>query len=270
MIQDQPLFDIRVLDKGYVQLGSLEEDVLGTDNKTVNAARASYGKSSKVLDDRGRKLMARLGRDGHTSPTRHSALSLYIKCPLFVARQWRTHVIAAAQSEELNSFNEISGRYTEFQDEFYYPDQYYVQSTTNKQASAEPLDFDHNVRAKSRLHTVTAMCYNEYKKQIEEGVSREDARIMLPQNLYTQFMWTASVQALAHFIQLRNSPHAQRAIRLYAEAVEQIARAIFPESIALLLSPTKPTPEQLALCSDEELRAVINQRYLKEVASVSA
>jgi thymidylate synthase (FAD) len=225
---------IPCLDKGHVSLGSREEDVMGTDLKVVNAARVSFASRATEMNERHVKLIKFLAEHGHTSPFRHAAMSFRVKIPLFVAAQWRTHMVASALQSELHSYNETSARYVEMKEDFYEPKVWRSQAKSNRQASGEDLAEP----VSTQLHIMQSAWHQEaltlYRSALSVGASREMARMFLPPSLYTEFMWTASLHAIAHFIFLRDSEHAQAEIQEYARAIKQIAEQFFPNSIATL------------------------------------
>ena len=212
--------EVRVLDLGFVQA----IDYMGNDNDVVQAARVSYGPSTrKVHDDRG--LLRYLMRHRHTTPFEMCEVKLRCKMPIFVARQWIRHRTA--------NVNEMSLRYSEAPDEFYAPALEHVtlQSTTNKQgrdAEAEvPLELRERVRALLRARN--DQCYADYQELAGElGIARELARTILPVSLYTQWIWKIDLHNLLHFLDLRLDPHAQVEIRVFAEAIAAFVRAWVP------------------------------------------
>ena len=122
--------EIKVLDKGFVRL----IDHMGSDLSVVNAARVSFGKRKEAFEEGDAKLIGYLAEHEHTSPFRHTALTLHVKAPIFVFRQWMKHRIGS-------EFNEISGRYVEFpEDEFFVPETFRKQAKVNKQGSEGEID----------------------------------------------------------------------------------------------------------------------------------
>lgn len=231
---------IDVLDHGFVDL----VDSMGTDLTVVNSARVSFGKRKSSLSDGDCKLIEYLAEHKHWSPFRHVILQFHCKVPEFVARQWYKHVVGIAYSEGPvvdHAWNEISMRYVDAGDfDFYQPEGFRKQSTDNKQASTEELVPDQygNLWASYRGHSQQALAL--YRELVSKGVAKEQARGVLPLNVYTEFYWTISLQALANFIKLRQHAGAQYEIRLYADALEQLARQVVPVSLeALLTTPKK-------------------------------
>ena len=210
--------EYRVLDKGFVRL----VDYLGGDQRIVQAARVSYGAGTKTYrEDRG--LIHYLMRNDHTSPFEQVVLTFHAKMPIFVARQWVRHRTAR--------LNEISGRYSVMEEEFFVPSvaDIAVQSSDNKQGrSNEPVD-DETARFVTELFDDEQQrSYRAYEQLLERGIARELARVNLPLSLYTQWYWQIDLHNLYRFLALRMDPHAQREIRAYAEVLFEIARAVCP------------------------------------------
>jgi len=214
--------EIKVLDRGFVRL----VDYMGGDARIVQTARVSYGEGTKtVREDAG--LIDYLMRHQHTSPFEHVVLEFHCKMPIFVARQWIRHRTAR--------LNEISGRYSVMDQEFYVPepDQINRQSTTNKQgrdAGDVPPELRQQVIDILRRDQGTA--YAGYEEMIHDGIARELARINLPLSLYTQWYWQMDLHNLFHFIKLRADQHAQWEIQQYAKAIAGIAQAVAPQAYA--------------------------------------
>jgi len=212
--------EVPVLDLGFVQA----IDYMGTDEDIVQAARVSYGPSTrKVHDDRG--LLRYLMRHRHTTPFEMCEVKFRCKMPIFVARQWIRHRTA--------NVNEMSLRYSEAPDEFYVPklEAVTLQSTTNKQGrdaeTALPAEQQASVVALMRARNDQA--YADYQRLAGElGIARELARTVLPVSLYTQWIWKIDLHNLMHFLDLRLDPHAQIEIRVFAEAMAEFVKAWVP------------------------------------------
>ena len=229
---------IKVLDHGFVEL----VDSMGDDLTVVNSARVSFGKRKKTLSEADSKLIRYLAEHRHWSPFRHVQFQFHCKVPEFVARQWYKHVVGIAYSEVPvvdHAWNEISLRYVDASEfNFYTPEGFRQQSENNKQASKDELVADPEHRLKDAYDTHCHQALNLYHQMIEAGVAREQARGVLPLNIYTEFYWTISLQALANFIHLRKHPGAQYEIRLFADALEQLARQVVPVSLDALMTTT--------------------------------
>jgi len=198
----------KALDKGFVKL----VEFMGGDQRAVDSARVSFGSVSKGTEQ-DRKLIEYLLANGHLSPFEHSVFQFHIKCPIFVARQWMRHRIA--------SYNEISARYTEVKDEFYYPDAFRVQDKINRQGSVRSGALEQEKMLAVYDKAIKAS-YAAYTELLEAGAAREMARMVLPVAQYTQFHWTINARSLLNFIDLRADAHAQYEIRQYAGAISEI------------------------------------------------
>ena len=204
----------KTLDKGFVKL----VEFMGGDQRAVDSARVSFGSVSKGTEQ-DRKLLEYLLANGHLSPFEHSVFQFHIKCPIFVARQWMRHRIA--------SYNEISARYTEVKEEFYYPEAFRVQDKINRQGSVRSGALEQEKLLAIYDKTIKAS-FAAYSELLEAGVAREMARMVLPVAQYTQFHWTINARSLLNFISLRADAHAQYEIRRYADAITEIFRAKMP------------------------------------------
>jgi thymidylate synthase (FAD) len=217
--------EIPVLDRGFVQL----IDHMGSDLSIVNAARVSFGKRKEAFEEGDAKLVSYLAAHEHTSPFRHTALTFHVKAPIFVFRQWMKHRIGS-------EFNEISGRYVEFpEDEFFVPAAFRQQAKVNKQGSEGEISEANRDKAQELFLATCRNSVAQYKELIALGVCREQARCVLPLGLYSEVYWTASLQAVAHFIHLRTDGHAQWEIQQYGHAIRQATEAIFPVGLKALL-----------------------------------
>lgn len=230
--------NIKTFDNG---LGSVElQDVFGNDLAVINAARVSYGKSHDILSYEDMKLIEYLAKHKHYSPFRHCFLKFRIDMPEFVARQFYKHTIGSTwgtNNHDVHAWNEISGRYTSSHinsDAFYFPKEFRAQSKVNKQVSVVSDELDH-AGYHSEIIQYCLQGLDLYNDLISEGVAREQARMVLPVNLRTQVIWTASLQAVAHFISLRNKPESQYEIQVFADAIQQLTLSHFPYSVKALL-----------------------------------
>jgi len=218
---------VTVLDKGEVEL----IDTLGTDLTVVNSARVSFGNRKTEFDKKDRGLMNYLAEHKHHSPFRHIMLQFRVKAPEFVLRQWYKHVVGAETTSSYptkdHAWNEISGRYKPVED-YYYPKEFRSQSDDNKQASDGLVE--DQVQADALFKLAMNINLQAYQDLLKMGVAKEQARIILPLNQYTEIYWTASFQAVANFIELRDHEHAQLEIRDYAKVLGDMVRETFPET----------------------------------------
>jgi thymidylate synthase (FAD) len=154
-----------------------------------------------------------------------------VKAPLFIARQWYKHTIASTFVDDQLGWNEKSFRYCAAESaEFYIPIEFLQQSEDNRQASAGALPVDKQGLALMQYVRALHACQNAYEGLLLTGVSKEQARAILPSALYTSFAWTCSLQALFHFISLRIGKGAQGEIVAYAKALLELGRPVAPEA----------------------------------------
>ena len=178
----------------------------GNDLMVVNAARVSYGKSKEEFDNKDERLIKYLVEHKHVAPFRHPQLQFRITCPIYVERQLFKHQVGL-------SANSISGRYVDFSDSYTTIQEWRKQATNSKQGS-EGLIEDHDV------------CVTAYKKLLEVGVSKEQARTILPLNLNTTFIWTGSLLAFLHLFDLRLKPDTQQETREVAAQMLKLVQDI--------------------------------------------
>lgn len=239
MLTAQETAIVSVLDHGFVErVGSL-----GSDLTVVNAARVSFGKRKAELSDGDAKLIRYLAVHQHWSPFRHVQLQFHCKVPEFVARQWYKHVVGIAYTEVPtvdHAWNEISLRYVDASHfEFYVPQGFRKQSEDNKQASMDETVDDPGDTLRHRFRQQCQGALTLYEEMILAGVAKEQARGVLPLSIYTEFYWTASLQAVVNFIKLRKHPGAQFEIREYANAIESLTKTVVPISYAALMEEGK-------------------------------
>jgi len=231
---------IDVLDKGHV----IYIDHYGSDQRIVDTARVSYNAESKG-QEKDKRLLHYLYKHRHTSPFEQCMVTFNIKLPLFVQGQMVRH--------RTQKLNQVSARYIEMPYEFYIPQKWRKQDTKNKQGSVEEEDFNpimclrnfanHDedatsdeivagkwleVNASKELELQSRIAYNTYKKMLEKGIAREMARMILPQNLYTEIRTTWDLHNLMHFLRLRMDEHAQWEVQEYARAMYEITKEHFP------------------------------------------
>lgn len=221
-----------ILDKGFIEV----VDKLGSDLTVVNSARVSFGKRKTKFEDKDKILVQYLAENKHWSPFRHIIVQFHVKAPEFVMRQWYKHVVGIETSSSYptkdHAWNEISGRYVPVQD-FYFPEKWRKQSEDNKQASEG--EIPEQETARNILNETMDYLNLQYNKLLELGVAKEQARIILPLNQFTEVYWTASFQAIMNFISLRDDTHAQWEIREYAIAMKEFMIELFPETTKIWL-----------------------------------
>ncbi len=207
-------------------------DSCGTDLSVVNAARVSFEKVSEyeessdgyawVLPTKDAKLISYLARHKHTSPFNHCFASFRVKAPIFVARQLVKH--------KFLPWNEVSRRYVQSEPEFYIPEVWRKAAENVKQGSSDDaadLTFD--------PRSTTAVCLSEYKELLNCGVCPEQARMVLPQNTMTEWIWSGTLGAWADMCRLRLDSHSQKETREVAEKISIVMADQFPVSWPALM-----------------------------------
>ncbi len=214
-----------VLDHGFVRV----IDYMGDDAAICQAARVSYGKGTKsVQNDEG--LIRYLMRHWHSTPFEMCEIKLHVKLPVFVARQWIRHRTA--------NVNEYSARYSILDREFYIPapEVLAAQSVVNNQGRGAVLEGEEAARVLEILKGDANRAYDHYEAMIsqdgQQGLARELARMNLPMNIYTQWYWKVDLHNLFHFLRLRADAHAQFEIRIYAEEICKIVADWVPFAYA--------------------------------------
>ena len=209
-------------------IGAVEYvDHMGSDLTVVNSARVSFGVNKNNLDDKDKKLINYLIKHKHTSTLEHNVITFKFTVPLFIRSQHHRH--------RTWSYNEISRRYTDVDMKFYSPDVFRTQHKSNRQASNDEL-------VNPKLDSITLSASDAvaahsrsslylYNSLIKSGVCREQARGVLPQNLYTEYYGTCNLGNLLKFINLRIHPGAQWEIQQVARACLSIASELFPVTV---------------------------------------
>ena len=196
-------------------------DHMGSDLTVVNAARVSYDKVSSSLSDRDIRLIHYLAKHKHWSPFSHAFLQFRIKAPIFVARQLGKHQVGL-------SWNEVSRRYVDNPPEFYMPDKWRGRPENSKQGS----DGD----AKSQyfpdlyIKDVVELASENYRKMVMQGVAPEMARMILPQNMMTEWYWSGSLYAFARICKLRLDKASQIEVQDIARQLSAHCITQFPHS----------------------------------------
>ena len=211
---------------------------MGTDLTVANAARVSFNKESSFdvmemgvfLKAGDQKLLDFLAKNGHFTPFTHCMITMREKVPLFVARQRFKHTVGF-------SYNEVSRRYVDYEPEFYIPEDWRAKADDRKQGSSED---------KVDINSTNFMI-DEYKQSIDKskwtyehllrlGVCPEQARMVLPQSMYTEYFVTGSLYAWSRAYLLRSSETAQKEIRDLAEEWHNIIVKLFPQSWVSLVA----------------------------------
>ncbi len=196
-------------------------DKMGSDLTVVNAARVSYGKNKEVFEASDEKLIKFLALHNHWSPFAHCSLQFRIKAPIFVARQLVKHQVGL-------SWNEISRRYVDFPPELYSPKEWRGRPKNSKQGSDGTVEFNKNEQ--HILDTTMEQCLLIYNNMIAKGVAPEQARMVLPQSMMTEWYWTGSLYAFARVCELRCAEDTQEETRIIANSIDKFCNEEFPYS----------------------------------------
>ena len=208
-------------------------DHMGDDLTIVNSARVSFGVTKDKLDNRDKKLIKYLVKHRHTSTFEHNVVTFRFVVPMFVRSQHMRHRTWA--------YNEISRRYTDKDLQFYTPKTFRTQHKTNRQASnldeinpvivPDLADYGHGKKADAAIESHVRKSLVLFNTLMREGVCREQARMVLPQNLYTEYYGTVNLNNLLKFVSLRSHAGAQWEIQRVAEACLEIATTLWPEAV---------------------------------------
>ena len=201
-------------------------DHMGSDLTVVNAARVSFDKEHEEFDhatDRG--LIKYLATHNHWSPFAHCSVTFRVKAPIFVARQLVKHTVGF-------SWNEVSRRYVDNEPEFYFPESWRARAANVKQGSSDTEIAFLTDPAK----VLTASALSTYNEMLKHGVCPEQARMVLPQNTQTEWIWTGTLYAWARMCQLRLDSHTQRETQIVAEKVAKQLAELFPVSWEFLMN----------------------------------
>lgn len=216
-------------------------DHMGSDLSIVNAARVSFDKQSGweetvmpggvgfavSLREADKKLINYLARNNHWTPFGHAQLSVRVKAPIFVARQLVKHQVGLV-------WNEVSRRYIDTPPEFYWPKELNGRAENVKQGSTGQRLVGSENLLREATYAVEHIA-SIYTDMIDAGIAPEDARMFLPLNMYTEWVWSGTLAAWARVCKLRLDPHAQVHTRVFAEGVAAVAEKLFPISFKALL-----------------------------------
>ena len=196
----------------------------GSDLMVVNSARVSFGKRSEMEDDPwgppklkedDARLIRYLAKHNHISPFNHTWVTFQCRAPMFVARQLQKH--------EYMPWNEISRRYTTENIEFYTPEVWRGKSADKKQGSDGVVDV-------GDWGDANWACLTAYNDLLDMGVAPEQARMVLPQSMYTEWFWSGTVGAIAKMCNLRCKPDTQAETRIVADQISEKMKELFPVS----------------------------------------
>jgi thymidylate synthase (FAD) len=214
-------------------------DSMGSDLSVVNAARVSFHKESewahepdgwldsseKRLSEKDAKLIGYLAKHGHWTPFAHAFLSFRIKAPIFVARQLVKHQVGLA-------WNEVSRRYVDDEPEFWLPEVWRGKPVNAKQGSSGVVEVSEDYE----LYEVLGATVDLYNSLLAIGVAPEQARMVLPQNMMTEWIWSGSLAAFARVCKLRLDPHAQKETQEIAQMINDQVPKEFQYSWKALLA----------------------------------
>jgi len=196
---------------------------LGNDLSVVNAARVSFNKESEQFNKKDQSLLKFLLKHNHWTPFSHPQLQLRIKMPIFIARQWFKSTVGLTR-------NEVSRRYVKSPPEFYIPKEFREAADNVKQGSSDNIS-DHSEWFHNEFKELCEKAASIYDGAIMSGICNEQARAILPQNMYTEFWETGSLAAYLRIVGLRAQKDAQLEIQYYAKAIEDILQLRFPKTL---------------------------------------
>ena len=189
-------------------------DCLGSDLTVVNAARVSFAMESEQFGSRDKKLIRYLAAHGHWTPFAHVQVQLRLKAPVFVARQLVKHQVGLV-------WNEVSRRYVDFTPEFHAPEAWRKRAPDKKQGSLDET-IDNDSLLYNSYWDLMTRAEDLYSFMLEKGVAPEQARMVLPQSMMTEWYWTGSLVAFARVVSQRLSEDAQYECRVVAEKIDQL------------------------------------------------
>ena len=200
-------------------------DSMGSDLSVVNAARVSFGKKHETMTAGDEKLINYLAKHGHWTPFGHCTLSYHIKAPIFVARQLVKHQVGLV-------WNEVSRRYVEDAPDYWVPETWRSKPVDKKQGSGEETIewLDREERVGGAVRKSCELAIKTYNRMLDAGVAPEQARMVLPQNTYTEWYWTGSLYAFARVCGLRCKGDTQEETRNVAWEIHDLAKEKFPIS----------------------------------------
>jgi thymidylate synthase (FAD) len=196
-------------------------DKMGSDLTVVNSARVSFAKNVAEFTDKDEKLISFLAKHNHWSPFSHCSLQYRIKAPIFVARQLVKHQVGL-------SWNEVSRRYVDEEPEFYVPSMWRERAENKKQGSA-------NTEVGYDITNLIEMCKKTYNDMLENNIAPELARMILPQNMMTEWYWSGSLYAFARVCSLRLKEDTQSETRVIAQEIFKHMKEQFPISTKYLV-----------------------------------
>ena len=196
-------------------------DIMGNDLSVVNAARVSYSKTKKSFEQSDEKLIKYLAEHNHWSPFAHASLQFRIKAPIFVARQLVKHQVGLV-------WNEVSRRYVDFPPELYKPETWRGRPKNSKQGSDGEIKLDQTIEYS--MESAMESCLITYNTLLEKGVAPEQARMVLPQSMMTEWYWSGTLYAFSRVCNLRCKPDTQKETRDVADEINKLCDSKFPRS----------------------------------------
>jgi thymidylate synthase (FAD) len=203
-------------------------ETFGDDLTVVNAARVSLGKHVDEFGEKDAKLIHYLSKHEHTSPFFHPQARFRLRMPIWMAREWFRHTVGFAR-------NEVSRRYVDDPPTFHIPE-FRTRASGKKQGSNDDVHKD-NEHLREYIKMECKDAVYAYDLMLKNDVPPEQARMILPQNMMTEFIETGSIAAYARLCHLRISPDAQAEVRLVAQQVSEQLKSRFPVSWAALTQP---------------------------------
>lgn len=212
-------------------------DVMGDDLTVVNAARVSFAKYTEEFSERDTRLIQYLASHNHWTPFSHCTATLHIKAPIFVARQLFKHKVGLTE-------NEISRRYVDEDPEVFVPATWRKRAENKKQGSQLDAVSDEDSCYVAYAQALSA-AVEAYDFLLEADVCPEQARMILPQSIQTEWYWTGSIASFARVCKLRIHDDAQYETRLVAEQINELLAPHFPVSWEVLCGHLRPADEPL-------------------------
>lgn len=197
----------------------------------------TYTEAKRVLPIGDVKLIHVMMKGKHGSPFEHNFMKWHIRAPIFVFREWHRHRIGV-------SINEESARYTQLSGDFYVPASEDIRGQVGKAMNYtyETVDGQIANEVQDQLQSHYSIAYSEYEHLLSIGIAREVARLVLPVGIHSQMIWSCNARSLMNFLSLRNAPTAQREIRMYAEAMENLFSHLMPVTHAAFVENDRVAP----------------------------
>ncbi len=219
----------KILDHGELSLVK----VCASDLDVVNAAKVSFNATVSEMDDHCKGLIRYLVKNKHGTPFEHNYFQFRVKAPIFVFREWHRHRVG-------HSYNEWSARYSKLEPEFYLPSKLTTQVGKPGRYTFEDIEDDNGL--KQWMLESYRSSYIDYENLLDEGVSKQQARSVLPVATYSEMIWSCNARSLMNFLALRNSDQAQFEIREYAIAAEKFFEEAMPITYSAFVDNNRVSP----------------------------